>query len=258
MIIEKENDCKPKISVCLATFNGERYLREQLLSILNQISMNDEVIIVDDASSDKTVAIINSLKDNRILLYESEKNYGHVKSFSKAIKLSKGDIIFLSDQDDIWTENKYNDVIKTFQNYPKVSMIVHGLSIINSDGILVSKNWLNFEDTIPNRSIYLIKQIYKTRVFGSAVAFRSNILSLLLPFPKFVYAHDHWITIIATLRGSIKLHSSQLVLRRIHTNNLTPINGSNIFRKIYCRIIYIILIVVGLYRMQTTLKYKKG
>jgi glycosyltransferase involved in cell wall biosynthesis len=237
------------VSICIATFNGERYLREQLLSILVQLSKHDEVVIVDDASTDQTVSIIRSMNDSRLRLFTSDSNNGHVSAFERAINLAAGDLIILSDQDDIWASNKYYELISTFNNTPEIVMIVHGLSIINSDGVLVSEAWLRFKDALPNRGIFLIRQLWRSNVFGSALAFRRNLLSLLLPFPRCVYAHDHWLAISAALRGKVKLHSGQLVLRRIHSHNVTPAYGLPAYKSIYYRGIFLWLIFVGLCRL---------
>ena len=90
-----------KISVCMATYNGELYVAEQINSILSQLNYNDELIIVDDCSSDKTIDVITSFGDERINLIKNNKNIGVNKSFSKSILLSTGDYIFLSDQENM-------------------------------------------------------------------------------------------------------------------------------------------------------------
>jgi glycosyltransferase involved in cell wall biosynthesis len=243
----------PKISICMATYNGEKYLRKQLISILFQLSWYDEVVIVDDSSTDNTIEIIHSINDSRIRLYKMKQNSGHINAFERSIELALGEIIILSDQDDIWSPKKYSELISTFNNFPETVMVVHGLSLINSDGILVSEEWLRFKDEFPGRYIYLFGQLLKSSVFGSALAFRRNLVDLLLPFPRCVYAHDHWITIASTLRGKIKLDSGQLTSRRIHGDNITPREGLPVFLGIYNRVIFIWLIIIGLVRI--TKKY---
>jgi glycosyltransferase involved in cell wall biosynthesis len=237
------------VSICMATYNGERYLREQLTSILIQISRNDEVVIVDDASTDQTLSIIRAMNDTRVRLFTSVKNNGHVYAFERAIKLASGDVIILSDQDDIWASNKYYELISTFNDAPEIVMIVHGLSIIDSDAVIVSVDWLRFKEKLPNRGLFLFRQLLRSNVFGSALAFRRNLLSLLLPFPRCVYAHDHWLAISAAFRGGIKLHSGQLVFRRIHSHNVTPVYGLPAYKSIYYRGLFLWLIFIGLCRI---------
>ena len=104
------------ISVAMATFNGEPYIQEQLDSIYNQTRKVDEIIIVDDCSTDSTVRVIEqyilSHKDIDIKLYKNEENLGYKKNFKKAISLCHGDYVFLSDQDDIWMTDKIEKCIE--------------------------------------------------------------------------------------------------------------------------------------------------
>ncbi|MEK5777350.1 glycosyltransferase, partial [Acinetobacter nosocomialis] len=100
------------ISVCLATYNGEKYIVEQLTSILSQLSPTDEVIISDDHSTDETLLLIKSLNDPRIKIITNELGKGYTKNFENAINHSSGDYIFLSDQDDVWVENKVELMMK--------------------------------------------------------------------------------------------------------------------------------------------------
>ena len=94
-----------KISVCIATYNGAKYIEEQVQSILYQLSEKDEIINSDDGSKDNTLAIIKSLNDARIKVIHNTLKHGLVSNFENAIKHADGDYIFLSDQDDIWTSN---------------------------------------------------------------------------------------------------------------------------------------------------------
>ena len=101
-----------RISVCMACYNGEKYIEEQILSILPQLNESDELIIIDDHSSDNTGKIVQELKDNRIKYVFNEKNLGVNRSFEKAIKKAKNDYIFMADQDDLWTEGRVERMLK--------------------------------------------------------------------------------------------------------------------------------------------------
>lgn len=94
------------ISVCMAAYNGEKYIKDQLSSILKQIGPNDEVVISDDGSKDKTKNIVDSLNDTRIRYVENRNKHGFTHNFENALRLAQGDYIFLADQDDIWLDNK--------------------------------------------------------------------------------------------------------------------------------------------------------
>ena len=103
-------------SVCMATYNGQKYLREQIESILCQLSANDELVISDDHSTDSTVDIIRSYGDSRIKMYANELTKGVTHNFENALNKSKGDIIFLADQDDVWLPNKISKMEKKFHD----------------------------------------------------------------------------------------------------------------------------------------------
>ena len=99
------------ISVCMATYNGEKYVLPQIRSILEQLDKHSELIIVDDFSKDKTIELIESIEDKRIKIYKNNSNQGHVKTFEIALNKAKGETIFLSDQDDIWPKNRVKDML---------------------------------------------------------------------------------------------------------------------------------------------------
>jgi glycosyltransferase involved in cell wall biosynthesis len=208
-------------SVCMATFNGSKYIEEQLRSILPQLSKQDEVIIVDDASSDETVNKIKSMNDDRISVYLHEENMGHVKSFEHALGLAKGDAIFLSDQDDIWIADRVT--------------LMEGEMRRRSCGLLVS-NFYNFEFSLVNKDIqrvrssrhlFILNNVFllfagKQRYFGCTMAIDRKLMDKILPFPKAVEAHDRWIGIVGNLSGTVAHLEVPTVLRRLHEENLTP------------------------------------
>ena len=99
------------VSVCMATYNGSRYVAEQLSSILAQLGARDEVVVVDDASADATVEIVRGIGDPRIVVHRNDRNLGYVRSFERAISLSTGDVIVLSDQDDIWIDGRRDRLV---------------------------------------------------------------------------------------------------------------------------------------------------
>ncbi|EXY58193.1 glycosyltransferase, partial [Bacteroides fragilis] len=97
---------RPLISVCIATYNGEKFIVEQLKTILSQLTDFDEIIISDDHSSDCTLSLIRSFRDPRIKIYLNENDKGYTSNFENALKKATGEIIFIADQDDIWKKDK--------------------------------------------------------------------------------------------------------------------------------------------------------
>lgn len=237
------------ISVCIASYNGEKYIVDQLSSIIKQLEVFDEVIIVDDCSNDNTLALIRSIKDSRIKLFSNKNNKGQVFAFSKAISLSTNKYIFLADQDDIWTDRRLNLMYS---------------SLKGSNKQLISTNFLMFKDQssdsfesnyplFVNSSNDNFKNIYrlflgKADYFGCTMAFNSNLKNLILPIPGYVECHDWWLAIISNLMKCNMHLEFCSVLRRIHENNFTNPNR-NILYKIKSRFIFIIMIFHIFYRI---------
>lgn len=126
-----------KISVAVCTYNGERYIKEQLDSIINQSVSIDEIVICDDHSSDQTVKIIEDIKSNTdipIRVNINSTNLGPSKNFETAIHFCKGDIIFLSDQDDVWEKDKVKIICNWFEKNPDKNVVFTNASLIDERG----------------------------------------------------------------------------------------------------------------------------
>jgi len=209
------------ISVCIATFNGEQFIRDQLLSILNQISLNDEIIISDDGSSDRTLDIIKELEDKRIKLFINPKNgSGLVGNFQNALSKSSGDIIFLSDQDDIWDPNKISIFEKYLKNY---DLVCSNASLINEKGHDLNKS---FFEIIQPRNGFL-KNLIRNSYLGCCMAFHRSVLQYSMPFPEGLPMHDWWIGLIGELNFKTIHIKNELTLYRRHHNNASTTSSKS-------------------------------
>ncbi len=198
-----------KISVCMATYNGEKFLKEQLDSILPQLSPEDEVIISDDGSTDATLEIIESYKDKRIHLYHStHKNL--IFNFENALRRSSGDLIFLSDQDDIWFEDKVKKCAEQLNEH----RLVFSNAAMFKDG---DKNDFELFFTNDGKKTGLWNNLYKVNFLGATLAFRKSVLERALPFPKKIAMHDIWIGLVAETMGRTHYIDEPLVYYRRHT-----------------------------------------
>jgi len=239
---------QPRVSVCLASHNGEKYIYQQLTSILNQLAENDELIISDDSSTDSTIQIINSFKDNRIKVYTDNNFYSTIFNFENALKKASGEIIFLSDQDDIWEDNKVEIISKLLKKY---DLVVSDCIIIDGEGRVTNDSFFK----IRNSGIGILRNIYKNTYLGCCMAFNKNMLKYALPFPKYIPMHDMWIGIISELYGQSYFCNDKLIKYRRHENNVTPnvVKSSyGLIKQIYFRmqLMYSILknrITVSLY-----------
>jgi glycosyltransferase involved in cell wall biosynthesis len=217
-----------KISVAMATYNGEEYLLDQINSIVKQLGPDDEIIICDDGSVDNTIKIIENLmyKEKRIYLFEN-KHKGVVKSFEDAIGWCKNDIIFLSDQDDIWETAKVKQIKNYFENTDK-SLVLH-------NAINFFENQLDFnKELISNMHHGTYSNIYKSSYWGCCMAFKQELRKYILPFPEKLISHDQWIGLIAESRKESGFLNAKLIKHRIHTNNVS--NKLSLKKKIQFRL----------------------
>jgi len=178
------------------------------------LQQNDEIIISDDSSTDNTISIIKSFNDKRIVILENNKFYSPVFNVENALKHAKGDYIFLSDQDDIWEQNK-TEVLLKYLKYN--DLVVSDCKIINEDGNLLNDSL--FERTKPTYNFYTC--LYRNPFLGNAMAFNRSILNRALPFPKKIIMHDIWIGLLALKIGKIYFAQEKLSSWRRHENNVT-------------------------------------
>jgi len=211
-----------KISVCIATYNGAKYIREQILSILPQLKETDEIIISDDGSIDQTISVIKLIDDKRIKLFFNTKQHGVVSNFENALINTTGDYIFLSDQDDVWAENKVEMVCSYLKTH---SLVIHNVTLMNAEGQLIGGD---FFKASPPQSGYF-SNLYKNNFMGSCMAFHRLYLDYILPFPKLILWHDMWIGLSIELRGNTKFINDKLLYYRRHGNNTSTTSEKSTF-----------------------------
>lgn len=227
-----------KVSVAVATYNGEDYIKEQLESILINLEENDEVIISDDGSTDGTLDIVKKINDKRISVIAGPKK-GVIKNFENAIKKCKGKYIFLSDQDDIWMKNKVNEICNIFEN-EKVRCIVHDAEIVNEDATeIINMSYFKFRNTKPGKLRNFIKPSY----LGCCMAFNKEMCKYLLPFPEGIEMHDRWIGSICDVFDTVKFYEKKLIKYRRHKNNVSRMKRNKIITILKNRVILFNLLI---------------
>lgn len=215
----------------MAVYNGEKYISDQIKSIIVQLRENDELVISYDDSSDKTLDIIKSFadSDSRIKLFPGP-NKGVIANFENAIKRCMNECIFLSDQDDIWTEDKVKCVLKEFEDN-KVDLVIHDARIVDENLNQVNESFFNLRKCKKG----LIKNIVKNSYIGCCMAFKSSLKKYILPFPHNIPMHDQWIGLIAEHKGNVKFLDKKLILYRRHGNNLSSSSHSGVKQMIAWR-----------------------
>lgn len=219
------------ISVCIATHNGEKYIKNQLDSILSQLSQDDEVIISDDGSTDGTLSVINKMIDSRIIVYQynqpllTKHSHEYVcRNFENALVHAKGDYIFLSDQDDEWLPNKVEMCLKDLENH---DLVLHDFMHIDENENITLQ--LHYNGTFRPHNYFL----RAGKHYGCAMAFRRKVLDYALPFPKHLLLHDYWIGILSETLGSFYFEKDPLIRYRFHQQNTSQTNNSLKFKLTY-------------------------
>ncbi len=235
---------KPKISVCMAVYNGSKYLKEQLNSILEELHPADELIIVDDHSTDNSVRIIKDLKDKRIKIFLNERNLGPTRTFERGLELATGDFIFFSDQDDVWIKGKIGKMLDAFKK--------HGTMAVNSDSIVVdekkkiiAKSFFSLRDSGPG----VLKNYYKNTYSGACLAIDCRAKEWILPFPKYIAQHDEWIGLTCDFVGGVHFLREPLIYYRRHPSTQTKLHSLKFGRIILNRLRYSIAILGGLFKL---------
>ena len=205
-------------SVCVTTYNGERYIEQQLRSILEQIAADDEVIVSDDGSTDNTLKIVDSIGDKRIRIRHSSAHY-FKDNFIEAMCEAKGDIIFLSDQDDVWLPGKYERCIKELE---EVDLVCTNSEMTDGELNIIEPNFFSVYHSGPG----VFKNALNNTYYGSCMAFRRSLLKAALPMPSTrEIGHDIWLGLVAEMTGKVRFIDTPYLLYRRHEDAKTSTNG---------------------------------
>lgn len=207
------NAKKMRISVAMATYNGEKFIRQQLDSILKQTIQPDEIVISDDGSKDSTLDIIKEFqrKNPKIILVYNTRNHGADGNFANAFSNTTGDLIFPSDQDDLWEINKIELMYKEFTN--DIDIVYAQDEIFDENGFIANTSW-----RIPP----IHKAMWKNTLAGHACAFRKDVLNKYVPSRKLSW--DYEICLYSSVKGKVKGINDICVHWRRHSNTLTSQN----------------------------------
>lgn len=220
-----------KISIAFIVYNGTRYIRQQLDSILAQTHNVNEIIVCDDGSSDNTIEVLEEYKksyQDLFFLHYNKKNLGPTKNIEKAIQACTGDIILLADQDDFWEPNKVKTIVKWFEENPTMNGVFTNGSLINSKGELDNKynlwdsmgfpykNIKSNNDLIDKLKLYI--NTVENTLTGATLAIRKDLPFLNQAFPVIKHlVHDRWLAINLAETNSLGVLEEKLIHYRIHS-----------------------------------------
>ncbi len=227
------------ISVCIPTFNGAKYIREQLDSIIYQLSFDDEIIISDDSSTDNTIEIIEDMNDRRIRILKNNKFKNPIFNLENALSHSKGSIIFTADQDDVWLPGKVSAVVKQLDIY---DIVVTDCKVVDENLNIVIPSFFQEQ----NSGKGLLRNLWKNSYLGCCLAFKSNVLKAVLPFPRQIPMHDIWIGAVADSIFRPLFLDTPLLLYRRHNANVSSASErskNSLFEKLIFRINIIVPLI---------------
>ncbi len=198
----------------MATYNGEKFILEQLESFAKQTVLPNEVVITDDCSTDNTLSVINLFKETapfKIRVYSNEKNLGYTQNFNKALQLCTNELIFLSDQDDVWFPNKIEYMVDLVNLQQSKDVFMIDAELVNED---LQTSRLTKQGQIKNLGLS-----ENTFVMGCCMVVRKTFLDVILPIPKDFIGHDDWIAILSDFLEVRVIDNSILQLYRRHGDN---------------------------------------
>ena len=210
----------------MATYNGDKFIRAQIESILEQIGKNDELIILDDGSSDNTCEIIQEYarKYDNVFVFDGPHK-GYIENFQFLLSKTKNDLVMISDQDDIWEKNKVEKIKKVFDSNRDIWVVIHDASFINKSGV-------KLEGTIfreRNAKSGFLNNLIKSMYYGCCMTLSREYVDFILPFPYTVAAYDQWIGLYAEYKKKTFVLNESLIKHRLHDNNQS-IKRSMIYR----------------------------
>ena len=204
------------ISVALAAYKGEKYIEEQIRSILPQLSHDDEIIVSDDKPGGATEKVVRRLmeEDERIVYVEG-KGRGVVSNFTNAIRHSRGDKILLCDQDDVWLPEKVKRVNEAFSH--GATLVLHNAYVADENLNITSYSFFN--DRKSKQGVF--SNIIKNSYMGCCMAFDRSLIKKIMPIPRYIPMHDQWIGLMGEIYGKVEFIDTPLICYRVHGDNVT-------------------------------------
>ena len=231
----------PTVSIALCTYNGERYLEEQLRSIAAQSRLPDELVVCDDASSDRTLEIVAEFRSRvsfSVILRKNEQNLGYTGNFASALAAVSGDIVFLSDQDDIWHETKIERYLAAFASDPSALLAYGDSRLVDSSGVPLGRTlWqlLGFQPAdshaLGTREGFDLVLKRGNLYCGCSMAVKRALIAEATPLPKGM-PHDLWLGMLASGLGAVQLISEPLLDYRQHAAQTSGAKRPGLFSRV--------------------------
>lgn len=246
-------DCmeiKQTISVVIATYNGESYIEQQIKSILQQLDLDDDIIVSDDHSTDRTVEIIEGINDPRISIIFPTVSLGPIANFEHGLTYAKNAVVVLSDQDDVWLPGRVHIIRSHFtKSKCPYDLLVLNSRVVNEQLETINPSVFRMIDCGPG----ILKNIYRNTYIGCHMSFRQNLLIAAIPFPKSIPMHDVWLGLVSELMGTVTFRDEPVMLFRRTGKNFTKARYSWVRRITWRFNLMVQLLLFVLFRRKNVL-----
>ena len=220
------------VSVVMAVYNGQRFLRQQVESVLAQLQPGDELIVVDDGSTDGSLAFLDGVDSPAVRILANPHNLGVAGTFERGLRVATHEYIFLCDQDDVWLPGKRAAFVDAFEKDPKVSVVISDAEVIDAHGRLIAPSFMATRRGFDGS---LLGTLWRNRYLGCAMALRRSLLAMALPVPRFAPMHDMWFGALGSIDGRVVYLPQALLRYRRHLGNVTPDSSQSWSRMIRWR-----------------------
>lgn len=224
------------IDIVLATYNGERYISEQIDSIMAMSGFDDvinKIIICDDRSKDGTLHIVKSkIPSEKLIILENynNENLGVIKNFERGILCSTAEFVMLSDQDDVWNEEKLDKYVSELKKMDADNplMIFSDLEVVDSKLKTLSKSFFDYQSTSISWGETLNNILIQNIAPGCTMLFNRQLINKAFPLPEYCVMHDWWLLLVAKQFGEVKCINEPLIKYRQHENNQVGAKRNNV------------------------------
>lgn len=257
------------VDIAMATYNGENFLEEQILSIQKQSYQNWNLYISDDGSNDNTVNLIKELAsvDSRIKLINTERQGGVIANFNCALEHTVSEYIALCDQDDIWPENRLELLVAELKKYEEMGnkkeiLIFTDLKLIDQDGEKIADSFYETNHLNPQDNLKDYNLLWVSTVYGCTTIMNRKLLDIALPIPNAAQMHDQWLALMAHKNSGLYYFDFKTICYRQHDNNVvggavnTPITRLLNFKRNFIRVMKHVKNIKEILRCYGGLYYK--
>lgn len=243
------------VSVVMAVYNGAPHLKAQLTTMLADLAPIDEVIVVDDASHDDSLRIVESLAEPRIRVIRHARNLGVRRTFEDGLSAASHEVIFLCDQDDLWQRGKRDALTACFERDPGCMVALSDAAIIDAAANLRGESFMATRGGFRGG---LLANLLRNRFLGCTMALRRSLLEVVLPIPAAAPMHDMWIGSLATMVGRVAYVPAPLIQYRRHEGNVTPTtegSTASFLQMVRWRVLLLGSVVLRLLRWRVTRRH---